>query len=124
MYIDPSTRDFVDTEDGEWEEIEDARTAVVCQLDSELDAWWGDPDAGSENAAIMRSDLPTAAALKNSSERALRKLQAAGLISDVFVVLDSEDNARGFAGFVLQWFDRSSNRPADLAYSPLGGKPV
>lgn len=124
VYIDPVTRDFVETDDGDWEETDDNRTAVFCQLDSELDAWWGDPDAGTENAAIMRSELPTIEALKNSSERGMRVLAGAGLVSDVFVVIDKEDNPSGFGQLLFQWFDRTSNRPADTAYSPLGGKPL
>lgn len=125
VYIDPQTRDFVETDDG-WLETDDASTAVLCQLDCELDRWWGDPTAGSKNAEILRGEVPTIEELQDSSTRAMRQLVAAGMISDLFVTVDegATDESRGFGQLLFQWFDRASNRPADLAYSPLGGKPL
>lgn len=123
ILIDPITRDFVETDEGDWEETDDSRTAVLCELESREDAWWGDPPAGSQNAAIMESDVPTPEKLLDSNRRSLRKLVAAGLISDAHIVIEEHDTAAGAVTFFLQWVDRSSNRPADLSYSPLGGKP-
>lgn len=123
IVIDPVTRDFVETDDGEWEESDDARTAVFCQLDSREGRWWGDPFAGSRNAEILESDLPTPESLRDSSRRAMLALAGGGLVSDVHITITTHDKGRGFAGLLFQWRDRSSNRPADLAYSPLGGAP-
>lgn len=123
--IDPETRDFVDTADGDWEEIDDATTAVMLQLDAREDGWWGDPPSGSRNAEIMESDLPTIDDLRDSTRRALGALVKAGVIADAFVnVGDDQDKGAGVGSLLIQWRDRSSNRPADLVYSPLGGKPT
>lgn len=123
ILIDPVTRDFVDTDDGAWEETEDSRTAVFCQVSAREGAWWGDPESGSRNAEILESEVPTIEELLDSTKRALRKMGAAGVISDIFAAAQNADNARGYAELYLQWRDRASNRPADLAYAPLGGKP-
>jgi hypothetical protein len=123
ILIDPVTRDFVDTDDGEWEETDDSRTAVFCELDSRGGKWWGDPTAGSENAEIMESELPTPEALLDSTKRSMRKLVGAGVLSDAFVNIEEHDNSVGRVTLYLQWKDRASSRPADLVYSALGGKP-
>lgn len=124
--IDFVTRDFVDDGFGGWVEIDDSSTAVLCQIECEEGRWWGDMKAGSQNAAIMRSDLPTADDLELSTKRALAALAAAGMISNVAVEQDptSANTARGTALLLCQWLDRHTNKPADLAYSPLGGNPA
>lgn len=123
QYIDPKTRDFVDDDEGGWEEVEDSTTAVLVQLDSREGAWWGDPRAGSRNAEILESEVPTIGALQDSSRRALQAMAGAGIISNVSVAITDEDTANGIAALEVRWRDRSTNRPADLAYSPLGGAP-
>ena len=124
--IDPQTRDFVDAPDGSWVEDPTSTTAVLCQLDGEEGLWWGDPTAGSKNKAILRSDLPTAPQLVDSTTRALKAMAQAGLISDATVVENKADesNVLGLGDLFITWRDRATNRPADLAYAPLGGSPV
>lgn len=124
VYIDPITRDFVETDTGEWEETENAGTAVMIQIESEEGAWWGDGEAGSQNAAILRSELPTIEELQDSTRRSLLRLVAAGMISDLHVTIEEQDNAAATGALLIRWFDRSSSRPVDLVYSPLGGKPT
>lgn len=124
LYLDPVTHDYVDDGEGGWIETDDNSTAVLVQLDSREGRWWGDPPAGSRNKEILESDLPTAEALLDSSKRALAKMAQAGAISNVVGQLTDEDNATGYASMLFQWFDRSALRPADLAYSPLGGAPI
>jgi hypothetical protein len=121
--INTTTLDYVDTANGEWEETDDSSTAVFIQLESEEDRWFGDPSAGTQNHAIMESELPTLEALVDSTKRGLRKLGAAGVIDNVFVDVESEDNARGFGSLYLTWRDRASSKAVDMAYAPLGGKP-
>lgn len=121
--IDPVTRDFVDDDQGGWVEADDSSTAMFCQLDCEEGKWWGDPRSGSQIKEILRSDLPTSEAINDAARRAGAQLVQAGMVSDLHVTALDEDNARGYAEQLVQWRDRASNKPADLAYSPLGGNP-
>lgn len=123
ILIDPRTLDFVDTANGEWQEVDDSRTAVMCQLDSREGAWWGDPSAGTRNAEILESDLPTIEDLTDSTKRGLQALQAAGVITTSQLSILEEDTARGYASLYIAWVDRKSTRPADLAYSPMDRNP-
>lgn len=123
IVIDPRTLDFVDTADGEWLESDDGSTAVMCQLEARENAWWGDPPSGTQNKAILESELATVDALTNSTTRGLRALQAGGVISDAALRVLEEDNARGYASLYITWTDRRSTRPADLAYSPMDVNP-
>jgi hypothetical protein len=123
ILIDPVTLDFVDTADGEWEETDDSRTAVMCQIESREGAWWGDASAGTRNAEIMESELPTLEALVDSTKRGLQALRAGGVISAAAVAELDSDNARGYGSLYLTWTDRKSTRPADLAYSPMERNP-
>lgn len=125
MKIDfDGARDFVDAADGSWVEVDDSSTAVVMQLDCEEAKWWGDPPAGSQNAEIMRSDLPTIEAIQDSSKRALTQLVRAGLITDLTLSIgDATSGQLGLGELDLAWRDRATSRPADIAYSPLGGHP-
>lgn len=129
--IDPTSRDFVDDGAGGWVEVDDSSTAVLCQLDSEQGAWWGDPEAGTRNKEILRSDLPTLDALIDSSKRGMDALSRAGMISNVVIQAIEDDPATeelqssvGFGDMLIAWRDRHTSRPADLAYSPLGGNPT
>jgi phage gp46-like protein len=123
--IDPSTRDYIDLPNGDWEEVDDSSTAVMIQLDADEGAWWGDPLSGSQIGALMRytqgEGITTAETIRDAARRALNALAAVGMISDVATTIIEERT--GFAGILLQWFDHASNRPVDLAYSPLGGFP-
>jgi len=123
ILIDPRTLDFVDTGDGEWEETDDSRTAVMCHLDSREGRWFGDPAAGTRNAEIMESELPTLQELYDSTKRGLQQLQAGGVISSSQLSILDEDNARGYGSLYIVWVDRISTRPADLAYSPMDRNP-
>lgn len=123
ILIDPRTLDFVDTADGEWEEVDDSRTAVMCQLDAREGTWWGDPRSGSRNKEIMESELPTVGDLLDSTKRAMQALQAGGVITTSQISILEEDNARGYASLYIAWVDRKSTRPADLAYSPIDRNP-
>lgn len=121
--IDPRTLDFVDTDDGAWEESDDGATAVMLQLDSRENAWCGDPTAGTQNKAILESELPTIEELRSSTERGMQALQAGGVLSAAAISVLEEDNARGYASLYLTWTDRRSTRPADVAYSPMDANP-
>ncbi len=122
--IDPVTRDFVDDGAGGWLEVDDSSTAVICQLDSREGRWWGDPVAGSRVKEILESDLATPELIEDAVKRAMTALVQAKAISNLTIRTTAEDNARGYDELLIQWLDRASQKPADLAYSPLGGAPV
>src|SRR5689334_15289264 len=96
VFINPATRDFVDDGEGGWVETDDSSTAVLCQIESRENAWWGDSRAGSQNAEILEGEVPTLDELVDSTKRALRVLGAAGLIDNITVAKQSEDSARGY----------------------------
>lgn len=124
--IDPRTRDYIRNADGSWLETDDSSTAVLCQLEAREGKWWGDPPSGSRNAEIMESELPEIEDLQDSTRRALQQMSAAGVITDVVVdVLDRDAAAvaAGAGALQIYWRDRASQKPADLAYSALGGHP-
>ena len=123
IFIDPITRDFVDDGQGGWVETDDSSTAVLCQLESREAKWWGDARAGSQNAEILEGEVPMLDDLVDSTKRAMRVLGSAGLVDSITVSKLNEDSARGYGEIYLTWRDRASNKPADLAYAPLGGKP-
>lgn len=125
LVIDPKTLDFVDDGAGGWVESDDSRTPVLCELEAFEGKWWGDPNSGSRNHEILDSELPTIEQIVDSTKRSMRRLVAAGVVSDAYVRVNegAADTARGFDSILLQWRDRATNRPADLVYSPLGSKP-
>lgn len=122
--IDLASRDFVDSDDGGWEEVDDSSTAVVCQIECHENEWWGDPEAGSGNHAILTSGEPvTPEEMLDSTRRALLRMQRAGVISDLKAAIGVTDEETGALELDLAWVDRASSKPADLAYSPLDGHP-
>lgn len=122
LVIDPLTRDFIDTADGAWLQSADSRTAVLFQLETHYLSWWGDPFAGSRIREILASgdDIPVGAnALRDETLRALQPLVDDGLISDLTVELDKDENSR--TTVLISYTDRASGRLVDLAYVPFGG---
>lgn len=121
ILIDPKTLDFVDDGAGGWSEVDDSRTAVMVQVGSYEGEWFGDPEAGSQNHALITSDEPVEPEeLVDSQRRALQVLQRAGLISDVSVSVLAEDDLAGALSILSTWRDRASDRVVDLAYPSIG----
>lgn len=118
--IDPITRDFIDASDGGFVAGTDSRTAVLFQLECIYRAWWGDAFSGSRVRAIIAGDEPaTPNDLRDEALRALQPLVNDGIISDLVVALDVDENGRVVV--LLNYRDRSSGNPVDLAYVPFGG---
>ena len=118
--IDPITRDFTDTDTGDWDETEDSRTAVLMQLEIRLNEWAGDPSAGSRIHAMLEDTTPTTAeAIRDEALRALQVLVDEGMIDGLAITIDQDELGR--ATFVLYYKDRASGRAVDLVYSPFGG---
>lgn len=122
LVIDPLTGDLVDAADGGFLASTDSRTAVLFQLESRFLTWWGDPFAGSRIREMLASgdDVPISGqSLRDETLRALQPLVDDGIISDLKVALDLDENGRKVV--LLAYTDRTSGRPVDLAYVPFGG---
>lgn len=118
--IDQETRDYIDTSDGAWSEVEDSRTAVMLQLEIEYGKWHADPDAGSRIAELLTSEVPTdAATLALEVRRALGVLVSEGVIADLVVEVANEE--WGSVELHLLYTDRASGQSVDGAYYPFGG---
>lgn len=108
--------DFVDAPDGTWLESDDSRTAVVMQLESFYNKWWGDPPSGSSLRQILSDDIQTVSQVRDECLRALQPMVTEGVISNLSITTESDD--RGRAAFILDYTDRASGRPVDLALVP------
>lgn len=93
--IDPVTRDYVDDDAGGFETASAAESACYHQILGELNAWAGDPEAGSLLHTVERKQNErTALAAKDAVESCLRPLIDGGLISDVVVRLDYDQRGQ------------------------------
>lgn len=117
LMIDPVTKDFVDTDDGLWAETDDSRTAVMCQMESMLNRWWGDSHAGSLLRELLNGEVPRAAELRDECLRALQALVDESVITDLTVNIDNI--SAGVAAIIINYTDRQSGRPADIAFVPM-----
>lgn len=118
--IDPITRDFIDTTDGEWLVSTDSRSAVLHQLEIRLFSWWGDPQQGSRCRDVIAGDFGgTIEDVKDAALLALQALINEGIIADLAIVTDKDETGRDV--LLLSYTDQSSGRLVDLAYVPFGG---
>lgn len=123
QYLDPTTRDYVDTDDGAWWETEDSRTAVEMQLTIRYQEWWVDPEAGCRIPAMLEAEdgapLTLPAAI-DETRRALQALVDDGIIADLLVDGDPAGDGALHRGVVLiSYRDRASGRPVDGVYQPF-----
>lgn len=122
--INPVTRDYIRTANGEWTETSDARPTVFVMLEIELGASPFDPDDGTSIKEMLRAGDPvTPEDLEAETVRAITILQGAGVLSDLVVTV------RDSAGQVLRdesrrtlirssWRDLTSGSPVDLIHQP------
>jgi hypothetical protein len=83
LVFDPLTRDLIDAPDGWFVEGTDSRSAVLCQLESRYQAWWGSPFDGSRICDILRDDDPaTPQDLRDKVLRAMQALVDDGIVSE------------------------------------------
>lgn len=125
--VDPITRDFIDTDNGEWSETPDSRSIVLCQLELELGKSYSTPGDGTTIAAAFAAGDPiTSAFVESEVRRSLGILEAAGVIGSLEVNW-RDDNGRqlvdeaGRAVFELSWIDLATGSPVEDVYRPLGG---
>jgi hypothetical protein len=118
--IDPLTRDLIDAADGGFLESTDSRTAVLFQLESHYRGVVGRPVRGQPHPRDPRERRRSRSAddLRDETLRALQPLVDDGIISDLAVELDTDENGRTV---VLLLHRSGERRPVDLAYVPFGG---
>lgn len=119
MLIDPVTLDYVDTDNGEFAETADSRTAMMIQLELEFGASPFDPGDGTRLAEMRRAGDPvTPEIVQSESLRAAGLLASSGTISDLRVsVRDDRGDlfVDGSGRFQprLSWRDLASGSPVD-----------
>src|SRR4051812_41168810 len=109
LVFDPLTRDLIDAPDGWFVEGTDSRSAVLWQLESRYQAWWGSPFDGSRIRDILRGDDPaTPQDLRDEVLRAMQALVDEGIVSDLAVATDTDETGRVVV--ILNYRDRASGR--------------
>lgn len=122
LAFDPLTRDLVDAPDGALVETTDSRTAVLFQLEAQLDAWWADPTQGSRIALMLSSaqgeaEAATITDVVDEVKRCLQPLVDDGILIDLSVALDRDEAGR--PAVIINYRDRSTGTPVDIAYVPF-----
>lgn len=122
--FDPISRDLVDADDGGILETTDSRTAVIFQMEGELNAWWADPTQGSRIRAIISGvsgtgeDEPAdVLMLADEVKRCLQPLVDESIIFDLVVALDTDESDRPVV--LINYRDASTGHPVDLAFVPF-----
>lgn len=116
LVLDPITRDYIDTANGEWLESADSRTMVFAILEMRLGGSSTDPDDGTRIAELLETGEPvTPENVVDEATRALQILINDGAISDLSVSPSFDETGR-FA-LVLYWTDRAGGLPVDLVYT-------
>lgn len=126
MLLDPVTLDFIDTPDGEWRETADSRTIVLIMLETELARSYSAPGDGTRLKEFFEAGEPvTASFVESEYRRAMRILEAAGVITD-FTMRSVDDKGNllvdartGRFTPELHWIDLATGSPVDLVYAPL-----
>lgn len=83
VLLDPVTGDFVDDGAGAIVVTTTSETAVVLQLLTHYQGWWGDPEAGSRLHDLEQFQSDPGPLIEDETRRALGVLVAAGRIADV-----------------------------------------
>jgi phage gp46-like protein len=119
LVIDPVTLDFVDAPDGGLLETTDSRTAVLFQLRSLFNGWWGDPAQGSRLRALLRGGADPVELLDivDECKRCLQPLIAQKIIAELDVSTDVDENQRPV--ILLNYRDLSSGGLIDISFVPL-----
>lgn len=118
LAIDPMTLDFIDADDGTWVETTDSRTMVIMQIESTLNAWWGDATAGSRLHAILSNATEQdVKSIVDELKRCLQPLVNDSVIETLNVSSDVDEAGRPV--LLMTYTDRSTGRLLDLKYVPL-----
>lgn len=119
LYIDPITKDYVDTDDGEWLEVPDSRTLVMVQIDMHFGADYFAPGDGTRIRELLEQGVaPPDELVVSETRRALQVVVDDGTITD----LEVTSRRRGGELVVdCSWRDRATGMPVDHSFTPTGG---
>jgi hypothetical protein len=121
--IDPVTRDYVRTANGEWAETADSRTIMLIALSIRLGRSPFDPSHGTAiGDQIQAGILASPEFLQAETVRVGLELAREGVISDLVVSVRDEQNRplvddSGRARVRTQWRDLASGSPIDTNFS-------
>lgn len=122
--IDPSTRDYVRTANGEWVETQDSRTIMLIALSVKLGKSPFSPNRGTSVAdAIARGELASPEFLQAEVSRSAGQLVAEGIITDLVVLVRDEDgeplvDEAGRQVVQTQYQDLASGSPINAVFTP------
>lgn len=117
LVIDPTTLDYVDTENGDWLETADSRTLVMCMIELELDGDIYTPEDGTRIKALQRER--DGAVLDEEIVAEVRRVLQ--VVADAGIISDSSVTSQRVAGELVvdcNWTDVASGSPVDLTYKP------
>jgi len=88
--INAATRDYVSDGKGGTEKTRNAQTPLCYQIATQLNQWWGDPDAGSRLFELERakSSLRTPIVLRDILAQALQPLVDEGRLTEPAIETD------------------------------------
>jgi phage gp46-like protein len=92
--FDPTTGDLVRDGKGGFVLVDTAETAMQEQINHHYQEWWGAPEQGSRVHDLRSFGRDKAKAVADELRRALRRLEAAGRISNIQVIADPQKNGR------------------------------
>lgn len=97
--LDPATGDYIETDEGGWEETSTMETALYHQFNGEFNAWAGDAEAGCELYLLQRGRNSQAEAERagDALNVAVRPFINLGLVEDLRIEIDREANAGRWA---------------------------
>lgn len=121
--IDPSTLNYVRTENGQWAETADNRTSVLIAFSITLGASPFDPEHGSQIADRLKDGGLSPEFLRAEAVRIGDQLAHAGILSDLQVTVRGSDknpirDSAGNLSALIKWRDLSSGSPATTAFTP------
>jgi hypothetical protein len=122
--LDPVTRDYVRTANGEWAETGDARTAMMLMLEIELGLSAYTPEDGTSVASLIRDGEPvTPEMLQADIARAAGLLVISGLIGNLNVTVRDRDGAElvdetGRLVVELDYTDLTTGSAINQAFNP------
>jgi hypothetical protein len=122
--IDPVTRDYVRTPNGEWAETADNRTTVLIAFSIPIGESAFDPEQGTAIRQRIRSGFGLSPEfLRSESERVGAQLARHGVLADLQVTVRDADkrplvDQAGRQAVKLQWRDLSSGSPATTTITP------
>lgn len=118
MILDPVSRDFIDTDDGEFMESIDSRTIVMAMIEIRLGEAFDCPGDGTRIKALLEAGDPvTPSVVIAETLRAMQILVNEGIIADVDAA--EGPTVDGRFELKLHWRDLASGSPVDFAYEPF-----